>query len=270
MKTILITGITSGIGQALFLHYLNKGHFVIGVARNKRKIETLKDSIDRDNFKIYQADLSSLTSIETLGETIQEDFKEGLDVLINNAAIVQSGKTFTADGFELQYQVNHLSVAYLSLVLYPLLTLRDGRVIITGSDAHKKAKFDEKDIEAIIHYHALRSYARTKLYNLLFAHWFNDERDNVTCYVVSPGRVKTGIGTKETSKFHAIFWKLFTIIGQKPKDVVRTYDYLMATPKERLNATYYHNEAPEEESPAAKSQSNVNALMKKTLSDLKR
>ena len=269
MKRILVTGVTSGIGRALFTHFVNEGHFVIGVARNKEKIDSLRQSMKKDTFKIYQSDFASLKSLRSLTNTILEEYSGGLDILINNAGIVQSDKTFTKDGFELQYQVNHLSVVHMSLALYPLLKKRDGKVIITGSEAHKKAKFVEKDIEATRHYHALRSYARTKLYNLMFAHWFNDSKDAVSCYVVSPGRVKTGIGTKETSKFHALFWKLFTLIGQKPKEVVQTYDYLIDTPKESLNETYYHNALPEVESPVAKEKSNVHALMKKTLSDLK-
>jgi NAD(P)-dependent dehydrogenase (short-subunit alcohol dehydrogenase family) len=269
MKRILITGVTSGIGLSLFKHFVKTGHYVIGVARNKEKIETLRRSMTNSTFKLYQSDFASLESLKALSEKVLEDYSDGLDILINNAAIVPSEKTLTIDGFERQYQVNHLSVVYLTHALHSLLEKGGGKIIITGSDAHKKAKFDAKDIDATKHYHALRSYARTKLYNLMFAHWLSESKDDIPCYVVSPGRVKTGIGTKETSRFHALFWKLFTVVGKNPDEVIKTYEYLINTPEASLKNTYYHNALPEGESPLASDHSNIRVLMKKTFQDLK-
>ncbi len=268
MKRILVTGVTSGIGEALLRHYVNQGHFVIGIARNQKKIDALSKSIKEANYKIYRADFSALKSVRSLSEKIHEAYGDGLDILINNAGLVSSGKTFTEDGFELQYQVNHLSGVLLTLNLSPLLMKRNGRVIMTGSDAHKKARFEREDIEALTHYHAIRSYARTKLYNLMFAHWLNASPKTPHCYVVSPGRVKTPIGTKDTSVFHATFWKLFTYFGKGPEKVIKTYDYLIKTPSSELTATYYHDAKVHEESPLAQHQSNIDALMDKTLKDL--
>lgn len=231
-KTIVITGMTSGVGKALTEHFAKKQENLIGVARNKERLKTVKDEIKAKynvEIKTITADLSSFDAMQKALKAIRESCQEGIDVLINNAAIVPQKKKLTEDGFELQYQVNHLAPAYFTLELYPLLKQKNGTVITTGSDAHQRARFDADDIEAIKHYSAFRSYCRTKLYNLMFnlALKSRSEFKGVNFYTVHPGRVKTEIGTKDTSLVYKIFWKLFTRKGFKPEETVETYDFLV-------------------------------------------
>jgi len=163
--------------------------------------------------------------------------------------------------------VNHLAHVHVTNRLMPLLARRQGKVITTGSDAHKRARFNPKDIHALKRYHPFRSYCRTKLYNNMMTAYFRREVDNVKFYVVHPGRVKTDIGTKDTNKMYAFFWRWFTRKGFKPEETVPTYMMLIDTPSPKPG--YYFQEALHEESATAKNIDYQNVLMRHAFRELK-
>jgi NAD(P)-dependent dehydrogenase (short-subunit alcohol dehydrogenase family) len=77
MKTILITGTTSGVGATIAYDYIEKGWNVIGFARG----ESL---FNYPNYKHYQVDISNLDMVYKAFEQIADT---KIDILINNAAI---------------------------------------------------------------------------------------------------------------------------------------------------------------------------------------
>jgi len=83
MKTILITGISRGLGKELFELFVSKGYYVYGVLRNKFDAEKLKSELP-DNGKIILTDLSTDKSINVIKEIVGES---SIDLLINNAGI---------------------------------------------------------------------------------------------------------------------------------------------------------------------------------------
>lgn len=270
-RRIVITGVTSGIGKALFHYFLDHGEFVIGIARNPERIKTLEESIDHNEYALYQSDFAKLADIRETVKAIRNDFPDGIDVLINNAAIVPRKRIITEDGHELQFQVNHLAVVLMTHGLFPLLKKRKGRVITTGSDAHLKAAFDPEDLEATRKYHALRSYARTKLYNLMFTIAFNDtygRKAGVDAYCVHPGRVRTEIGTKHTSGFYSLMWRLFTRKGLDPARTVYTYGFLVYEKDVQSTLPYFHRGQPHTYSPIARDREKIDTLMRETVSML--
>lgn len=76
-KTIIITGVSSGIGFALATDFLEQGCHVIGVGR--------KNSIEHPNFKFFEIDLSQTIDFSFLAQIINQS--EEL-LLINNAGII--------------------------------------------------------------------------------------------------------------------------------------------------------------------------------------
>lgn len=80
MKTILITGISRGIGRALAEKFLSAGDFVIGTSTSGITKSTHKNLI------VFQLDLSKPESIKACAKKIGALHK-GIDILINNAAI---------------------------------------------------------------------------------------------------------------------------------------------------------------------------------------
>ncbi len=269
MMTIVITGVTSGIGKSLMQMFLEKGERVIGIGRSKERLIKLEQLFKERQFKHYdlvKADFARLSDIDEAVVYIKKQYKYGIDVLINNAAIVPQKKHITEDGYELQFQVNHLAVVKLTHGLLPLIQMVSGVVITTSSNAHRPAKFVSNDLEATRRYGLLRSYARTKLYNILFTRAMNTHvfpKTGVYSYAVHPGLVKTEIGTKDTSRLYAWFWRMFTRRGISPDEAVSTYKYLVYD-HARDDACYFYLCEPEKMSKRAASDAYRDALWQAT------
>ena len=83
MKTVLITGISRGLGKELFHLFASENYFVFGILRNPSEAEELEKNIP-ENSKIIIADLASDKSIELIQQTVKD---YPIDLLINNAGI---------------------------------------------------------------------------------------------------------------------------------------------------------------------------------------
>ncbi|MFT4777028.1 MAG: NAD(P)-dependent dehydrogenase (short-subunit alcohol dehydrogenase family) [Oleispira sp.] len=87
MKTVLITGCSSGIGRALCEKYLATGFHVYASARN---IRSLSDLTEHANLTKLSLDVNSQSSIHNAVTHIKQDHNY-LDVLINNAGYAAMG-----------------------------------------------------------------------------------------------------------------------------------------------------------------------------------
>lgn len=138
-KHVLITGGSSGIGQATAAKLAAAGAHVIIVARDMEKLEATKAEIERAGGKcsIYSCDLTDLSSIDGLAVKVLEDFGH-IDVLVNNAgrsirrAIENSYDRF--HDFERTMQLNYFGCLRLTLALLPSMSKRkSGQVINISS-----------------------------------------------------------------------------------------------------------------------------------------
>ncbi|QDQ28450.1 SDR family oxidoreductase [Chitinimonas arctica] len=137
-KTVLITGGSSGIGQASALKLAGAGAKVIIVARDREKLEATKQEIEAEGGKcwIYSCDLSSLEAIDELAKQVLADHGH-VDVLINNAgrsirrAVENSYDRF--HDFERTMQLNYFGSLRLTLALLPTMSARKAGQIINIS-----------------------------------------------------------------------------------------------------------------------------------------
>ncbi len=119
-RVFLITGANSGLGYETSKFLLKKGATVIMCCRDLKKggiarQELLKFKFS-GNIELFSLDLSDLKKVEEFAQLIKTKFNS-LDVLINNAGIMAPPKTFTKQGFEIQFGVNHLAHMFLTLQL---------------------------------------------------------------------------------------------------------------------------------------------------------
>ena len=133
-KVFLITGANSGLGYETSRFLLEKGATVIMCCRDLIKGEKAKKELLKYNFpgkiQLVKLDLSDLKNVEKIAEFIKNKFNY-LDVLINNAGIMAPPKTFSKQGFEIQFAVNHLAHMFLTLELLPMLEEKNNSRVVT-------------------------------------------------------------------------------------------------------------------------------------------
>jgi NAD(P)-dependent dehydrogenase (short-subunit alcohol dehydrogenase family) len=97
---------------------------------------------------------------------------DGIDLLINNAGVMYTPRTATADGFELQFGTNHLGhFALTGLLLDPLLATPGSRVVTVSSVGHRiRARINFDDLNAERGYSRVAAYGQSKLANLMFTY----------------------------------------------------------------------------------------------------
>jgi len=123
MKSVLITGVSSGIGYAMTKYLLSKGYFVFGNLRNEGNAKRLK-KLFGNNFHPLIFDVCNYSDIERSKNEVAAKLQgTGLSALINNAGIVKEGplKYLKIDDLEQQFRVNVFGLLKVIQVFLPFL-----------------------------------------------------------------------------------------------------------------------------------------------------
>uniref|UniRef100_A0A4W5MTJ1 Retinol dehydrogenase 12, like n=1 Tax=Hucho hucho TaxID=62062 RepID=A0A4W5MTJ1_9TELE len=151
-KTVLITGANTGIGKETALDLAKRGARIIMACRDMEKAEgALKEVIQgsgSQNVVIKKLDLSDTKSIREFAETINKE-EPKLNILINNAGVMVCPYGKTADGFEMQIDVNHMGHFLLTHLLIDLIKRSTpARIINVSSLAHFWGTMNLDDINS--------------------------------------------------------------------------------------------------------------------------
>lgn len=114
-KTILITGSSSGIGQAIAIDCAKQGATILVHYRNNEKgaKATLKQVENYSQGTIFQADLSNLTEVTTLFAAITKKYLK-LDCLVNNAGKYMAGKLDNYELWQSEFQNIFFTTLYVT------------------------------------------------------------------------------------------------------------------------------------------------------------
>jgi NAD(P)-dependent dehydrogenase (short-subunit alcohol dehydrogenase family) len=154
-KTVLVTGATNGIGEAIAEGLARQGAEVIIVSRSGAKCATTAERIRREtgnpNVRYYAADLSVQAQVRDLTETLNRDLPR-LDVLVNNAGAWFTSRQLSADSIEMTWALNHLSYFLLTHGLTDLLKRTaaqhgQARIINQASMAHLDGAMHWDDLQ---------------------------------------------------------------------------------------------------------------------------
>jgi NAD(P)-dependent dehydrogenase (short-subunit alcohol dehydrogenase family) len=174
-RVAVVTGANTGLGLETARELAAKHGTVVLAVRDLGKGEKARADItagvpDAD-VSVQALDLASLDSIRTASSDLHERF-DAIDLLVNNAGVMFTPKSTTADGFELQLGVNHLGHFALTGLLLDLMLAVDGsRIVTVSSGAHKfKSTFDLADLAGTDGYNRTAAYGRSKVANLLFTY----------------------------------------------------------------------------------------------------
>ena len=136
-RHVLITGASSGIGQAAALSLAAAGAIPILVARNRERLEQTRGEIEAAGglAHVYAADLADRESIEALVAAVLAEHP--VDVLVNNAGrSIRRSATLAADRFhdyERTMAVNYFGAARLTMLLLGHMRERGGGHIVNVS-----------------------------------------------------------------------------------------------------------------------------------------
>jgi NAD(P)-dependent dehydrogenase (short-subunit alcohol dehydrogenase family) len=172
-KTVVITGANSGIGYEAARALAQHGAHVVMACRDlskgKEAAGAIRQEAPRGSVELLQLDLADLKQVRHFVEMFGEHHTK-LDVLINNAGIMHIPSRQTADGFEMQFGVNHLGHFALTRFLLPTLVKRpQARVVTVSSFLHKSGKINFADLNATTNYDKYLAYSQAKVANVLFA-----------------------------------------------------------------------------------------------------
>ena len=250
-KMFVITGATSGIGQAAVEMLARQGARLIGVGRSAERCQAserrLNSLYPQAKVHYLAADLSVQGEVWQLAERVHETMRSlgmaALDGLVNNAGTFTYWLTLTPDGIETQWAVNHLAPFLLTCQLLPLLRAAPlARIVTVSSDSHYTARMDWEDPQMRRHYNGLLAYGNTKLANILFSRGLNDRLgplSSVRAFAADPGLVKTDIGLKGTPPLAHLAWKIRRSGGVSPQEAAEGILYLLAEPSVQNSEEVY-------------------------------
>jgi NAD(P)-dependent dehydrogenase (short-subunit alcohol dehydrogenase family) len=160
-RTVVITGATSGIGQAAATELARAGARVVLAVRNVERGERLAADLP-GGAEARPLDLTDLASVRAFAQA----WDGPIDVLINNAGVMAVPEGRTKDGFETQIGTNHLGHFALTGLLLGHVA---DRVVTVASGAHRMGKIDLEDLNWEVRpYKRWPAYGQSKLANLLF------------------------------------------------------------------------------------------------------
>jgi NAD(P)-dependent dehydrogenase (short-subunit alcohol dehydrogenase family) len=161
-RTVVITGAGTGIGLISARELARAGARVVVAVRNEAKA---RDAIRGmpGLIEVRRLDVSDLSSVRAFAD----DWDGPLDVLVNNAGVMDIPAQRTADGFDLQTATNYLGPFALSNLLLKHVT---GRVVSVTSQLHRRARLDLADLDWRSRpYRPMRAYGESKLEVVLFS-----------------------------------------------------------------------------------------------------
>ncbi|MFD4960152.1 oxidoreductase [Microbacterium sp. NPDC058389] len=161
-RTVVVTGANSGLGLATSRALAAAGAHVVLAVRDTVRGEAAAAGIP-GSIEVRRLDLADLASVRAFAGA----WDAPVDVLINNAGVMNLPQARTADGFEMQFGTNHLGHFALTNLLLPHIT---DRVVTLSSGMHRargtRIHLDNLALDG--EYSPGAAYSQSKLANLLF------------------------------------------------------------------------------------------------------
>ena len=237
-KICLITGTSSGIGKATAIGLARMDATVIAVMRDSSKSKNALAEIRAKSGKSESsiihlpADLSSQESVRELAREFQKRYQR-LDVLLNNAGVVEFRRSLSAEGLEMTFAVNVLAPFLLTnLLLDRLKSSAPSRIVNVSSDASNGANIDFDNLQGEKKYSMMRIYGQSKLaLNLITVEFARRLAESgVTANYLHPGVIRTDLGSQGLSPVLNALSKIIKIFMASPEKGARTSIYLASSP----------------------------------------
>ncbi len=210
-KTIVMTGVNSGLGNEAMRVLAAKGAHVIGLARSLEKATKACAEVEGVTTPL-SCELSDLDSVKHCAEQIIA-MDTPIDVVICNAGIMALPELTLKDGLEMQFLTNHMGHFLLVYLLQEKVKqAKEGRIVMLSSMGHQmtvKGGINFDNLDGSQGYKGWKFYGQSKLANLLTANAFDERLKGVgvRANAVHPGVINTNL-TRSLDGVLGAFFKL--------------------------------------------------------------
>ena len=246
-KTIVISGATNGIGKAAAIELSKENPKLLFTYRNQSLADELlaeiKDISPNTQVQSVYCDFSDQDSIKKCTNEIN-DLCANIDVLINNAGVVNTSYHETGEGIENTFAVNHLGYfLFTNLLLQKLKGDNETRIVNVSSAAHSFVKeMQWEDINFKNNFgQGLRSYGQSKLANLLFTRYLAIKlsTDNISVNAIHPGGVNTSLGSQNKAWYSKPLRLILKPFFRSPLKGAESIIYLATKQDDGVTGEYF-------------------------------
>jgi NAD(P)-dependent dehydrogenase (short-subunit alcohol dehydrogenase family) len=216
-RTAVITGGNTGIGFEAARVLAARGARVILACRDLGRAREAAARIGGavGAVGVVRLDLASLASVREAAEELRSTC-DRIDLLVNNAGVMMPPYGVTADGFELQFGINHLGhFALTGLLLDRLATVTGARVVTVSSNAHKAGRIEFDDLQSRRRYKRTGGYCQSKLANLMFTYELQRRLAasgaQAAALAAHPGLTKTHLG-----RYLSAVMRAYYVVAERP------------------------------------------------------
>ena len=134
MRSVLVTGASTGIGRATALRLDSSGWQVFAGVRDPADAESLRGAASPRLVPVF-LDVTEPAQIAAAAEQVERESENGLAGLVNNAGVAIPGplETIPLEDFRRQLEVNLVAYVAVTQALLPQIRRAEGRVVFLSS-----------------------------------------------------------------------------------------------------------------------------------------
>lgn len=249
-KNVIVTGANCGIGYETAKELAKKGASVTIACRSESRAKAAVDSLKKEiSSKDVQIDymILDLSNLQSVVDFVKNWGDKRVDILINNAGIMQCPYNLSSQGYELQFATNHLGHFLLTNLLLPKID-NDGRIVNLTSMGHIYCSnpIDWRNLADKNSYDPSIAYGNSKIANIYFTselqNKLKEQGKNTMVFAVHPGVVRTELIRSYSAFAQLIMGPLLFIIARTPNGGAQTSLFCATATKQKLTAGRYYND----------------------------
>lgn len=221
-KVILLTGASSGIGEATARLLSAEGHILLLGARRRERLDALSQQLREQGaaVDVLETDVRRRGDLQQLADLAIEKYGR-IDVLINNAGIMPLSPlaALKVEEWESMLEVNVRGVLYGIAAVLPVMQAQQrGHIINVASiGAHSVSP-------------TAAVYCATKYAVRALSEGLRQEHDNLRVSVISPGVVESELAETISDDTARDAMRAFRKIALKPESIARAISWSIAQP----------------------------------------
>lgn len=240
-KIIMVTGGTSGIGEACVELFAAEGAFVVAVSVQREEGLEIEKRLGK-RIRFFEADLREEEQVKAAIAFTQGEFGR-MDAIHSNAGILKTGPIteMTTEDFRLLFDVNVLAAALLAKHGIPIMVKQGGGAFCFTTSVASEIGFPE---------HELYGASKAALASMIRSLTTDYSRHGIRFVGVSPGTIDTPMLAASTEGWAKPKEELYAEVAQKipvrrlgtPEDVARAVAFLLSDEASYINGSIIYLE----------------------------